>query len=144
MIITSMNLHEFSQTHNREMGVLIKREEKEDQELFNNAKNEANLIIEGSVLKNNLLNPKKEPEISLDAEEDKLFKRLKSFRFLISEKEKVPAYMVFHDTDLKNIAKLRPKTKEELLNIKGIAIKKYEKYGEEILKIVNEFYNKRI
>ena len=46
---------------------------------------------------------------------------------------------MFHDTELKNIASQRPKTKEELLNIKGIAIKKYEKYGEDVLKIVNEF-----
>ena len=47
--------------------------------------------------------------------------------------------MVFHDTHLKNIASQQPKTKEEFLNIKGIAIKKYEKYGEDVLKIVNDF-----
>ncbi|GAF81802.1 unnamed protein product, partial [marine sediment metagenome] len=38
MVITSLNLHEFSQTNNREMGVQIKL--KEDTKLFNDAKNE--------------------------------------------------------------------------------------------------------
>ncbi len=46
MVISSMNLHEFSQTNNREMGVQIKLEE--DSELFNDAKNEAISIIEAS------------------------------------------------------------------------------------------------
>jgi len=144
MVITSMNLHAFSQTTNREMGVQIKREDKEDKELFHNAKEEAYFIIEASKIIIDTLNSKskeekKEPDVILDAEEQKLYKLLKSFRYKVTEKEKIPAYMVFHDTDLKNIASQQPKTKEELLNIKGIAIKKYEKYGEDVLKIVNEF-----
>lgn len=47
MVISSMNLHEFSQTNNREMGVQIKLDE--DPELFNDAKNEAISIIKASV-----------------------------------------------------------------------------------------------
>lgn len=47
MVISSMNLHEFSQTNNREMGVKIKFEE--DPELFNDAKNEATSIIKASI-----------------------------------------------------------------------------------------------
>lgn len=47
MVISSMNLHEFSQTNNREMGVQIKLEE--DPQLFNDAKNEAISIIKASV-----------------------------------------------------------------------------------------------
>jgi len=144
MVITSMNLLEFSQTNNREMGVQIKREDEGDEELFHNAIEEANLIFDASQIKIDRLNlkskeEKKEPDIVLDAEEQKLYKLLRSFRYKVTEKEKIPAYMVFHDTDLKNIASQQPKTKEELLNIKGIAIKKYEKYGEDVLKIVDEF-----
>ena len=48
MVITSMNLHEFSQTNNKEMGVQIKLGE--DTELFNNAKNEAESILGASTL----------------------------------------------------------------------------------------------
>ena len=147
MVITSMNLHEFSQTNNREMGVLIKREEEKDHELFMDAKNEADFIIHASETKINRLHSeskdgRKELDFILNEDEQKLFNLLKSFRYKASERERILPYMVFHDTDLKYIAKLRPKTKEELLNIKGIAIRKYEKYGEGVLKIVNEFYNK--
>ena len=138
-----MNLHQFSQSNNREMGVLIKREDKNDEELFLNAKKEANLIINASI-KIDTLNSKgrdkeNEVELELNAVEQKLYKGLKSFRFKTSEKENLPAYMVFRDIELKNIAIQQPKTKEELLNIKGIAVKKYEKYGEEVLKIVEKF-----
>ena len=145
MVLTSMNLLEFSQTNNREMGVQIKREDDEDKELFQNAKEEADFIIQASKIQIDPFNSKsreekkKDPDIVLNAEEQKLYKHLKSFRFKASEKEKIPAYMVFHNTHLKNIASQQPKTKEEFLNIKGISTKKYEKYGEDVLKIVNEF-----
>jgi ATP-dependent DNA helicase RecQ len=78
-------------------------------------------------------------EVKLSPEDEKLFKTLKSFRFGLSEKEDIPAYMIFHDSVLENIAKQRPKTKEELLQISGVGTKKYDKYGEETLKIVNQF-----
>ena len=143
MVLTSMNLHQFSQSNNREMGVLIKRGDKNDEELFRNAKEEANLIINASIkidtLNSEGRDEEKAAEMVLNAVEQKLYKGLRSFRYKTSEKEKVPAYMVFRDIELKNIAIQQPKTKEELLNIKGIAIKKYEKYGEIILKIVDEF-----
>lgn len=43
MVITSMNMYEFSEKNNREMGVLIQR--KEDLDLFTKAVNETNSII---------------------------------------------------------------------------------------------------
>jgi len=64
---------------------------------------------------------------------------LKSFRFKLSEEEAIPAYKIFHDSVLKNMAKQRPKTKKKLLQISGVGNKKYDKYGEEVLKIVNKF-----
>ena len=66
MVISSMNLHEFSQTNNREMGVQIKLEE--DPQLFNDAKNEAMSIIKASVKEtseskiSNLEEQKKQPQ----------------------------------------------------------------------------------
>lgn len=42
-IVTSMNLYEFSQVNNNEMGILIKRDE--DLELYNDTKEEAERII---------------------------------------------------------------------------------------------------
>ncbi len=46
MVITSMNLHDFSEQHNREMGIKINV--KEDGQVFSDALREANLIIDES------------------------------------------------------------------------------------------------
>ncbi|MFC2025318.1 phospholipase D-like domain-containing protein [Chloroflexota bacterium] len=43
MVITSLNLHEHSQQHNREMGILISL--KDDRDIFNEARNEAEFIV---------------------------------------------------------------------------------------------------
>ena len=44
MVLTSLNLYEYSQTNNREMGVLITQEK--DSDVFNDAVNEAELIVQ--------------------------------------------------------------------------------------------------
>ncbi|TFG26069.1 MAG: hypothetical protein EU533_00010 [Promethearchaeota archaeon] len=49
MVITSMNLHEFSLVNNREIGVLIKRRKDEDKEVYEAARNEALSIMRSSV-----------------------------------------------------------------------------------------------
>lgn len=46
MVIASLNLHEYSQQHNREMGVLLSS--KDDQEVFDEARKEAEFIISGA------------------------------------------------------------------------------------------------
>lgn len=48
MVITSLNLYDYSIKNNREMGVYIKRQE--DEKLFNDALIEANSIIQSSIL----------------------------------------------------------------------------------------------
>jgi phosphatidylserine/phosphatidylglycerophosphate/cardiolipin synthase-like enzyme len=50
MIITSMNLYEFSMDHNNEMGVLVDKADPADARLFQDAFNEAQYIIETSRL----------------------------------------------------------------------------------------------
>ena len=53
--------------------------------------------------------------------------------------DNVPAFIIMHQSTLMDIASFIPKTKEELLSIKGFSKAKYEKYGEEILAICKEF-----
>ena len=48
MIITSLNLFEFSMAHNKEMGVLISRLDEHDEQLFKSAEEELNYINETS------------------------------------------------------------------------------------------------
>ena len=64
-----------------------------------------------------------------------LRERLQQWRTERFKKDNVPAYTIMHQSTLMDIAALVPKTKAELMRIKGFGEAKFEKYGEEILKI---------
>lgn len=69
----------------------------------------------------------------------KKFSRLREFRKAIANDDAVPAYAVFTDAELAEIAKLDVFNEKMLLAIPGIGKKKVEKYGEILLrKIQNE------
>ncbi len=65
-----------------------------------------------------------------------LFEVLRTERKSIAEEQGVPAYVVFHDATLREIATRRPGTARELLGIPGIGTAKAERYGERILAAV--------
>ena len=48
-----------------------------------------------------------------------------------------PAYVVLHDATIDGIAAARPKTAEALRDVPGIGDKKLERYGRELLELVN-------
>jgi len=48
MIIASMNLYEFSQQHNREMGILIDNANEEDKQIYDDASNDIESIMHNS------------------------------------------------------------------------------------------------
>jgi superfamily II DNA helicase RecQ len=49
----------------------------------------------------------------------------------------IPKFMICHNSELINIAFHHPKNKEALGNIKGFGAKKIEKYGDEIIAVLN-------
>lgn len=61
------------------------------------------------------------------------FEALRSWRAGIARSHGVPAYVIFHDATLKEIALARPDTLEDLGFVNGVGIKKLESYGESIL-----------
>lgn len=61
---------------------------------------------------------------------------LKKKRRQIAEREKLELYMIFHNSVLEEIAMIHPKTKDDLKNISGFGNKKIEKYGDELLKFI--------
>lgn len=63
---------------------------------------------------------------------------LKNYRLNISRQENIKAYMVFNNRELDELIQVIPKTKQELLSVKGFGEKKVKKYGDEILRILNE------
>ncbi len=75
------------------------------------------------------------PEVGSLAEAS-LRERLKSWRADTSKAAGMPAYVVFNDATLYDLARLRPLDDDELLTVPGIGPVKVEKYGAEILAII--------
>lgn len=61
------------------------------------------------------------------------FESLRSLRAQIAKEEEKPAYIVFGDKTLKEMANALPQSKEEMLLLHGIGEVKFERYGNEFL-----------
>ena len=59
-----------------------------------------------------------------------LFDRLRAVRLRIARERGVPPYVIFHDTTLRELARLKPSRVEELQTVKGIGARKAEQLGE--------------
>jgi len=81
---------------------------------------------------------KKSPAILADLPEESLpvFERLRAWRRDLAAEHGVPAYVIFHDATLKEIARTRPGSLGELRGIAGVGERKLEAYGGEILALV--------
>ena len=81
----------------------------------------------------------KRSRIEADSWEDvdrDLFERLRAVRLQIARARGVPPYVIFHDTTLREMARLRPKTMAELHGIRGIGARKAEDLGETFLEAI--------
>jgi ATP-dependent DNA helicase RecQ len=65
--------------------------------------------------------------------------KLKAERLAIAHSIKRPAFVVFTDKTIVDMAERQPKTKEEMLEVYGIGEAKFEKYGEIFLSIIRNF-----
>jgi ATP-dependent DNA helicase RecQ len=67
-----------------------------------------------------------------------LFRALRDLRARLAKEQNVPAYVIFHDSTLREIAERRPDSLPELGRIGGIGGAKLARYGEEVLEVVRE------
>ncbi|MEU0545471.1 DNA helicase RecQ [Nocardia sp. NPDC005978] len=65
-----------------------------------------------------------------------LFESLRAWRAATAKEQGVPAYVVFHDATLREIAARKPATLADLGAIAGIGENKRAKYGEGVLEVV--------
>ncbi|MEN1926033.1 DNA helicase RecQ [Luteimonas qiangzhengi] len=65
-----------------------------------------------------------------------LFETLRELRARLAREQGVPAYVIFHDSTLREIAASRPASETELAGVGGIGAGKLERYGEEVLETV--------
>jgi len=64
-----------------------------------------------------------------------LFEELKALRRSLADERDVPAYVVFNDATLVEMAQRRPQTEAELLAINGVGPKKLETFGDAFLEV---------
>lgn len=67
---------------------------------------------------------------------DPLFDALRRWRRDRAERDSVPAYVVFHDSTLAEIASRRPRTLSDLRLVSGVGPAKLERYGQEVLAVL--------
>ncbi|RRQ92110.1 DNA helicase RecQ [Enterococcus faecium] len=76
--------------------------------------------------------PKKVQQLS-DEETDILFEVLRELRTDLASEAGIPPYVVFSDSTLKEMSRIRPSSRLEMLQIKGVGQSKLDKYGEAFL-----------
>ena len=69
----------------------------------------------------------------LDGAQAELFGRLRALRARLARRQGIPAYAVFSDKTLRELAVVRPRTLEELKSVSGIGDAKARKYGKQVL-----------
>jgi ATP-dependent DNA helicase RecQ len=62
-----------------------------------------------------------------------IFERLRAWRAATAKEQGVPAYVIFHDATLRQIATEAPATLTQLSTISGVGENKLAKYGQQIL-----------
>jgi ATP-dependent DNA helicase RecQ len=68
----------------------------------------------------------------------RLYDRLKDVRTRLAKAAQVPAYVIFSNDTLEHLARLRPKTMDAGLLVKGVGEAKAEKYLEPFLKVIRQ------
>jgi len=76
--------------------------------------------------------------VAIAGESGDVFQALREWRKGVAKEHGVPAYTVFHDATLQEIARRLPASLDGLRGISGIGATKLERYGEPLLKVVRE------
>jgi ATP-dependent DNA helicase RecQ len=76
-------------------------------------------------------------ESGLTQEEQTVFERLRWWRMETAREHNVPAYVIFHDATMREIARAHPTSLEQLRGVSGVGEKKLETYGEQIIALIS-------
>lgn len=74
--------------------------------------------------------------VDLAPEDVALFEKLREWRAATAKEQGVPAYVVFHDATLRDIAARKPADLSGLGAVGGVGENKLAKYGEQVLEVV--------
>ena len=69
--------------------------------------------------------------------DEKIRYKLKDYRLKVSNRDNLKPYMVFSNDTMEEVISAKPRCIDELMKVKGFGPVKCEKYGEDIISIVN-------
>ena len=72
-----------------------------------------------------------------------LYAQLKAKRLELAKEQHVPAFIIFSDRTLKDIAETKPTTEAEFLEVSGVGQAKLIRYGKQMIEVVKNFLNNR-
>lgn len=75
--------------------------------------------------------------------ETAIFKELKMYRLNKSREENIKSYLIYNDNQLKNLILKMQRNKEELKQVAGFGEIMVNKYGDDILKILDKYYKNK-
>ncbi|WP_454861380.1 DNA helicase RecQ [Peribacillus frigoritolerans] len=68
-----------------------------------------------------------------------LFEELRQLRKELASTENVPPFIIFSDASLKDMAVKLPRTEEEFLEVKGVGMQKFERFGDAFLQVISQY-----
>ena len=72
----------------------------------------------------------------LTPDERDLFERMRALRKRIAGEQNIPPYIVFSDATLRELARNRPSTPQEMLEVKGVGKAKLEAFADDFLSVI--------
>lgn len=81
---------------------------------------------------------KKKKDLYKDEYNNPLFEKLRHKRKQLAEEQNIPAYLIFSDATLLEMAHAQPSSKSQMLSISGIGTVKFERYGDAFLGVIRQ------
>lgn len=81
----------------------------------------------------------KTPAGELSGRDAALFTALKSVRSKLARREGVPAYVIFSNATLTDMARRRPRSRADFLDVSGVGERKAQRYAKAFLEAIEAF-----
>ncbi|WP_234734481.1 DNA helicase RecQ [Tellurirhabdus bombi] len=81
----------------------------------------------------------KKPKTKTEAVRDELLDRLKALRKQLADEQNVPPYVIFTDSTLEDMARLRPANAGDFRNVSGVGDRKLALFGKSFMGVITNF-----
>ena len=78
-------------------------------------------------------------DLPLTPESEQLWEKLRALRLELAREQNIPAFVIFHDSTLKELVRNLPRSLGEMRQIPGIGERKLDLYGDRFLTVILEF-----